>query len=145
MRLPRNTAMVLILRATLICLTRIIPMISLRPRTMRKRPLKSQTSKSPRLTGKTRRSVSPASGRYSAIEMRWKMKGRKKNRTAAHLIHFLTKTRSLKSSLVSEIPASMQMTRQISTGEGVTDVQDSTTMMISNMTTSIPMMKMMTS
>ena len=142
MKLPRNMAMVRISRVTLMCLTRIIPMTSLRRRLMRKMSLKRPTVRSPRLTGKTRRNVFPVSDRYSVIVMRWKQTERMRSRIEEHLIRLMVKTRNLKSSLASEIPASMRMMRQISTGEEALAAHDSTMTTTLNTMTSTPMMRM---
>ena len=145
MRLPRNTATVRILRVILICSTRKTPTISLRPRPMRKIHLKSRAVRRPRLTGKTRRSVFPASGRYSVIETSLRMMMLRPDRAEARLTRLRMKTRNLKSSSASEIPASMRMMRQILTAEGAMAARDSMMTMISSTMTSILMTKMMMS
>ena len=144
MRLPRNMAAVRILRATLMRLTRIIPMISLKRRLMRQIQRTGTAVRRPEPTGKTRRSVSQVSDRYSAIEMRWRRTERK-IRVKAHLLRMRMKMRNSKSSLDSGIPASMRMMRQKSTGAGAMAEQDSMMTMILNMTMNTHMTTMMMS
>ena len=144
-RLPRNMGQVRTLTLTLMLSMRTTPMTSLRQRTRRRKWVKILLKMNQRRTGRMRKSVFPASDRFSVTAMILRMRKQSRRRALRREILLGMRMMSLKSSLDSETQVSTRMMTQNQDRVGVLVGQDSMMMRtLSMMTSTHTMMKTMT-